>query len=296
VLDVKRLRLLVELSRRGTIAAVAQALSYSPSAVSQQLGVLEREAGVALLEPSGRRVRLTPEGEVLVAHAETVLAELERARAALAPSEGPVTGTVRVAAFQSAVLTLVPVALTALHREHPGLRVEVTEMEPEVSLPALVSGDHDLVLGEEYPHHPLPRVRGAEREPLFEDPLRLVVPKAWGVGSLADLADRPFAMEPRGTTSREWAAAVCREAGFEPDVRYTSTDLQVHLRLVGEGLAAALLPELADPDRQDGVRTAPLAGDPVRRVFAATRTGARGRPALRAVVAALRAVAPVRVP
>jgi DNA-binding transcriptional LysR family regulator len=284
VLDVKRLRLLVELSRRGTIAAVAQALSYSPSAVSQQLGVLEKEAGTALLEPVGRRVRLTAEGELLVVHAEVVLAELEQAQAGLAASRGEVIGTVRVAAFQSAVLTLMPAVLLRLHDRYPDLRVEVTEMEPERSMPALVSGDFDLVLGEEYPNHPLPKLAGADREPLLLDPLQLVVPASWGWVSLADLAARPFALEPEGTTSREWAAAVCRAEGFEPDVRYTSTDLQIHLRLVQHGLAAALLPGLADASAHSGVAAFVLEGDPARRVFYSTRAGSKRRPALAALI------------
>ena len=127
---LKRLHLLVELSRRGTIAAVAEALSYSPSAVSQQLSALEKEAGATLLEPVGRRVRLTPEAEMLVTHAEAVLAELERAETGLEASRTTVGGRLRVAAFQTAVLSLVPAALTTLHREHPRLRVEVAQLEP----------------------------------------------------------------------------------------------------------------------------------------------------------------------
>ncbi len=147
MLDVRRLRLLVELSRRGTIAAVAQALSFSPSAVSQQLSVLEKEAGATLLEPLGRRVRLTAEGELLVEHAASVLAQLESAQAALAGLRGEITGTIRVAAFQSAVLSLLLPTVRQLARTDPGCRVEVAELEPEVSIPALVAGDFDLVLG-----------------------------------------------------------------------------------------------------------------------------------------------------
>src|SRR5690349_18417886 len=132
MLDLRRLRLLRELARRGTIAAVAEALSYSPSAVSQQLAALEKETGVPLLEPAGRRVRLTAAAELLVTHTEVLFEEVERAEAALAQSLGANVGTLRVAAFQTAVLTLVPNALTRLERDHPGLRVEVTELEPDV--------------------------------------------------------------------------------------------------------------------------------------------------------------------
>jgi DNA-binding transcriptional LysR family regulator len=287
VIDVRRLRLLVELSRRGTIASVAQALDYSPSAVSQQLNVLEKEAGVRLLEPLGRRVRLTAEGELLVTHGEEVLAGLERAEAELAASRAQPTGRVRVAAFQSAVLSLVPGALLELERSHPSLRIEVTEMEPEAALPALAAGDFDVVLAEEYPTHPRPRLRGLDREDLMSDELCLVTPSTWRVRALADVADRPFAMEPTGSTSREWTESVCRSAGFEPDVRFTSTDLQVHLRMVEHGLAAAILPDLAGAGRHRRVRLHSLDGAPTRRIFTVTRSGARRRPAITALTAAL---------
>ena len=184
MLDLRRLRLLRELARRGTIAAVAEALSFSPSAVSQQLSTLEKETGVRLLEPAGRRVRLTAQAELLVAHAEVLLEEMERAEAALAQSLETTVGTLRVAAFQTAVLTLAPSALTRLAQKHPQLRVEVTELEPEVAMPALVAGEFDLVLGEEYPGHPLPRPREAERCDLLTDDLRLVVPAGWSQRSL----------------------------------------------------------------------------------------------------------------
>ena len=291
VLDVKRLRLLVEFSRRGTIAEVAQALNYSASAVSQQLSVLETEAGVALLEPFGRRVRLTTEGELLVTHAHRVLTELEAASAALAAASESVTGTVRLAAFQSAVLTVVPPALIALHLDHPTLRVEVTELEPEESLPALAAGDFDVVIAEEYPHRPQPQLPGLRRENVLADVLELVVPQQWGQRTLGELAQSPFAMEPPGTAARDWSDAICRDAGFEPDVCCTSTDLQIHLRMANSGLSAALLPRLAGTAGHPGVVACPLPGAPTRTVFAATRDGASGRPGIQAVIAAIEAVA-----
>jgi DNA-binding transcriptional LysR family regulator len=158
---------------------VAEALSYSPSAISQQLSTLEKETGVTLLEPAGRRVRLTPQAELLVAHAGRLLEDLERAEAALARSLEDITGTLRVAAFQTAVLTLAPRTLLRLAEQHPGLRVEVAELEPEVALPALVSGEFDLVLGEEYPGRPLRRPRETERHDLFTDELQLATPTSW---------------------------------------------------------------------------------------------------------------------
>jgi DNA-binding transcriptional LysR family regulator len=287
VLDLRRLRLLRELKRRGTVTAVGQALGYSPSAVSQQLATLEREAGVSLLEPAGRRVRLTPQAEVLVEHAERLLAEMERAEAALARSLRDTVGTLRVASFQTAVLALLPGSLQRLAEEHPGLRVEVTEAEPETAVPALVAGQFDLVLAEEYPGRPLPRPRETARQDLFSDELRLAVPRTWPQRRLQDLGDRAFVLEPPGTTAYDWSVAACRAAGFEPDVQHVSTDLQIHLTLVAHGLAAALVPGLAGAASRDGLTLHALPSRPARSVFAVVRLGALDHPASVAFTSAL---------
>jgi DNA-binding transcriptional LysR family regulator len=288
VLDLHRLRLLRELSRRGTITAVAQALSFSPSAISQQLATLERETGVRLLEPAGRRVRLTAQADLLVEHAAVLLENMEKAESALARSLGETTGTVRIAAFQTAVLTLIPPALNRLQSAHPALRVEVTELEPDVALPAMVAGDYDLVLAEEYPGHPLPHLPDADRVDLLTDELFLVTPSGWPERCLRELSERPFVMEPAGTPAGLWAMGACRQAGFEPDVRYLSTDLQIHLRLVEEQLAVALLPELSGARSRGSATTVhPLEGRPARQLFTAVRRGARNHPAIQAVTEAI---------
>jgi len=292
MLDLRRLRLLRELARRGTITAVAQALSYSPSAVSQQLATLEKEAGVRLLEPAGRRVRLTPQADLLVDHTQVLLEEMERAEAELAQSLNETTGTLRVAAFQTAVLGLVPPALIQLEQQHPSLRLEVTELDPEAALPALIAGEFDLVLGEEYPGFPLPRPRDTQRQDLLTDELRLIVPAGWSERSLPSLASRPFVMEPVGTTAREWAMAACRQAGFEPDARYTTTDLQIHLRLVESGLAAALLPDLSGVGGRHDVTAHRLPGHPRRQIFTTVRRGAARHPKVQAFTSALKAHEP----
>lgn len=290
MLDLRRLRLLRELRRRGTITAVADALSFSPSAVSQQLATLEREVGVRLLEPAGRRVRLTPQGELLVEHAAVLLEQVERAEADLARSITEISGTLRVASFQTAVMALLPGALTWLADRHPLLRVEVTELEPEAALPAMVAGEYDLVIAEEYPGQPLPRLPEADRTDLLADELVLATPRVWKARALTDLADRPFVVEPGGTSAGQWTLATCRTAGFEPDVRYTSTDLGIHLRLVREGLAAALLPGLAGPREVPDVDVSGLEHRPSRTIFAAVRRGASDRPAARAFSEAVTAV------
>jgi DNA-binding transcriptional LysR family regulator len=290
MLDLHRLRLLRELKHRGTLVAVADALSYTPSAISQQLSLLESEAGVPLLERVGRRVQLTAQAQTLVAHTEALLQRLEQAEADLAASTSDITGTLRVASFQTAALALIPPALSRLAHLHPHLRVEVTQMEPEDSLPALVARRFDLVVGEEYPGHPGPRAPEVELEDLIRDPMRLALPEArTRTSALSDLRDQSWVMEPEGTAARSWATAVCRDAGFEPDVRYTSPDLLLHIRLVTTGHAAALLPDLASSQGPHLTATLrPLPGNPARRIFTAVRAGAGTHPAVTAVRAGLR--------
>lgn len=278
MLDVKRLRLLHELHLRGTIAAVAAALSYTPSSVSQQLALLETEAGVALLEKSGRRVRLTPQALVLVEHTGALLERLELMTAELDNSLTEVTGTVRLAVFQSAALGIVPQALTILRDEYPQLRVEVTQREPESALFETWTREFDLVVAEQYPGHAAPRQPDLDRVPLLEDELRLGV--QFAASSLADAAGSPWVMEPRGTASRHFAEQLCRQAGFEPDVRFETADLQAHITLVESGHAVALLPDLVWGGREPGIRLLRLPGMPRRTVFTSARSASVARPGI----------------
>ncbi len=295
MLDLRRVSLLREVHRRGTLHAVARALSYSPSTISQQLSLLEREVGVALLERAGRRVHLTPAGLVLVDGASTLLDDLERLETALAATGDEVTGTVRLAVFQSAALGIVPRALSLLAVEYPSLRVEITQREPESALDEVWAREFDLVIAEEYPAHAAPRRRELDRVPLGQDGLKLGVPPgaagphAAGDGpgasirSILDTASSAWVMEPRGTASRHWAEQQCRLAGFEPDVRFETADLQAHIRLVETGHAVALLPDLVWGGAPPRVPLVSLDGDPHRSVFTATRVSSAARPAIVAV-------------
>src|SRR5689334_19996033 len=177
MLDLHRLRLLHELHERGTIAAVAEALRFTPSAVSQQLAVLEREAGVPLLERAGRGVRLTDAALVLVRHAGALLERAELAQAELAAAAGKVAGRGRIASFQSVALELAIPAMQTLAREAPDLRCELVEAEPEQSLPALALGDVDLVLADEWDGRPHARPAGVDRVDLRHEPMRVVLPE-----------------------------------------------------------------------------------------------------------------------
>lgn len=284
MLDVRRLRLLRELHIRGTLAEVAEALSYSPSAVSQQLSLLEKEVGVELLRASGRRVVLTPQAEILVARTEEVLRTLELAEAELASSLTTVTGTVRVAVFQSAALALLPAALSDMGSDYPDVRVEVVEREPESALRETWARDFDLVIAEQYPGHAAPRHPELDRRTLTTDAIRLAVPPAaagrFHPGSLTDAAGVAWTMEPHGTASRHWAEQACRQAGFEPDVRFETADLQTQIRLIESGNAVAFLPDLVWTGRGTSAELIRLRDDPHRTIFTSVREASATRPAI----------------
>jgi DNA-binding transcriptional LysR family regulator len=299
MLDLRRLRLLRELAARGTIGAVAEALDYSPSAVSQQLATLEREAGVPLLERAGRNVRLTTAGQTLVGHADALLARLEAAEADLAATADQVTGTVRVATFQSAGLYLLAPALARLKARHPALRVEVTDAEPETTLPSLALGALDLVLADEYPFLPRPPDPRLDVETLLHEQFRILLPADHpladdgGPVALAALRDAPWAVGKLTSQYAELTVRACRAlGGFEPDIRHRSNDLLILLALVAHGQAVTLLPDLIGAEREPGVAVRDIAEAPLTRtVFSAIRRGSERRPALSALRAALRETA-----
>ena len=284
MLDLRRLRLLREVKLRGTLAEVAEALNYSPSAVSQQLALLEKEVGVPLLRKSGRRVTLTPQAEILVAHTSTVLEVLEQAEAEVTTSLERPAGLVRLAVFQSAALALLPDALTLVRSEYPEMRLEVTQQEPEAALHATWTRDFDLVVAEQYPGHAAPRHPELDRVDLTTDPIRLGVSKTLvtehNIKNLADTANLPWVMEPRGTASRHWAEQACRQAGFEPDLQFETADIQAHIRLVESGNAVALLTGLAWVGRPVTVELIDLPGNPRRTVFTAARRASAKSPAI----------------
>lgn len=300
MLDLRRLRLLHELRRLGTVSAVADALSYSPSTVSQQLRVLEREAGTPLFEPAGRRVRLTDAAIVLAEHADLLLAGAERAQADLAAAAaGAVAGVVRVGSFQTASLRLLLPAMNAVRATHPGVRVRLVEAEPEPALEALRAHALDLALADEWAGTPHPRHPGLDRVDLFTEPVHVALPAGHRLAgrrdpvALADLARDPWATGYPGGGMAALVRRVCNEhGGFEPDVRHETNELTMLLALVAAGHAVTLLPRLALMGDTPGVAVRPLADvELTRTLFTAVRDGADRRPALAAVRTAISAAA-----
>ena len=295
MLDVRRLRFLSELSRRGTIAEVARVVGYTPSAISQSLAQLEREAGVTLLERDGRRVRLTPAAHGLVARTDHVLAELDAAEAELAAADQGVRGNIVIGSFPSAAAGLVVPAIVDLAGRHPELSCTVREHEPEDGVPLLRSGALDVLVSESYEGVDPPPVGGLESHLLLTEPLWLVLPRADPARARVPLATLSEAAWIAGLAGTQFAAVLeqaCRVAGFAPRIVHRSDDALLLQTLVGSGLGVGLLPALACSG-SDAVRfeeVEPAA--PRRHVSALVRHGAARRPALAATLEALSDRAP----
>jgi DNA-binding transcriptional LysR family regulator len=297
-MELRRLRLLYELSRRGTVAAVADALSYSPSSVSVQLAELEREAGAKLLRKTGRTLQLTPAGHRLAEHAAHALAQDEAVRAELATLSGAPRGRLRLTFVQTPALALLPATMATLATTAPDLRVEVIHSETAPAIADLRSRAVDLVVGIEYDAIPVPRHHDVDREDLLREPVLLVVPvdhPRAGSGAPIPLAAVEHEAWAAGQPGSGHSAAVdhlCNRLGnFAPDIRHRTDDGLLLRALVASGQAVTILPSLiatATPQ----VAARPIAeGEVHRTIFTAARTSATDAPAVRAVRAALRAAA-----
>jgi molybdate transport repressor ModE-like protein len=295
-LDVGALRLLQAIAEHGTLTAAAHALDASQPAVSQHVRRLERRLGTALLDRSGRRVRLTEAGQVLATYGVAVNAAVRAAGAEVAALTGLQAGVVRLAAFPSSSATLVPKALARLRKSHPGLTVTLEEAEPPQSLASLRTGACDLAVAFAYPGVELGRdeddLAGLVSRHLLDDPTFVALPEDHPRAhqehlDLADLASETWiAGCPRCRGHLLAAAAGC---GFTPDIAYATDDYVAVLSLVAAGLGVALLPGLArlTADRHLGVVVREAAGTSARTVHAVTTPDLLRVPAVAATIEAL---------
>jgi DNA-binding transcriptional LysR family regulator len=290
MLDVRRLRVLHAVSSYGSVTGAAAALGYSAPAVSQQLAALEREVGMRLTERAGRGIELTPAAVILVAHTDALLARLDAAESDLAALRDQVAGRVALAAFPSAGATIVPAAWAALAHAAPHVQLDLTEMEPDESLPAVLRGETDVAVAHEYDLLPRPLDPLFERRELARDPVLLAVPASSpleGRVPLAGLAGQPF-LAPRGPAScAEMIQRACARAGFVPRVVARATDFAVLLSLVAAGAGLTLVPELATRNLPEGVRLLSPAEPVTRQIFTISRRGGDRKPAVRVVLDAL---------
>jgi DNA-binding transcriptional LysR family regulator len=286
-----RLRLLVQLETLGTVRAVAQAVHQSASSVSQQLGVLEQEAGAQLFERMGRGVRLTPTGHMLARRARDILDAMAVAEAELRSLDSTPVGLVHVASFQSAIHALVLPAVAALREKAPHVEVHVEEMEAPASTSALLRGDADVIItSPDLVESPLPAELYSV--PLLTDSIVAVAPRGHRIEKLervdlATLAGEPWTFEREGSYLSTLALRLCRSAGFEPHVVCRLNNYLLALQQVEAGGCVTLLPELAIVTRYDVV-TRELSPPTSRRIMAATRSSSTDSSAVRAVLDAFR--------
>jgi DNA-binding transcriptional LysR family regulator len=292
--EVRRLRLLRELAARGTIAATAEACALTPSAVSQQLTLLEREARTTLLIRDGRRLVLTEAAHILVAHTERILAEMEQARAELASLSRSVRGTLRLVAFPSAASALAATAIAECQTANPDLHILLGEKEPERSLADLKAHRIDVALVYEYNLFPRIHDAGVELRQLVQEPLLLAMPTGhkYAHGSqpvtLDNLRHEHWIAPHSDSALRGVLERACQAVGFNPRLDYTSDDYSVITALVQAGLGVALIPRLAAEQVTAEVYLCPVADlDLTRTVSAAVRAGSAGDPAIAALLTSL---------
>jgi DNA-binding transcriptional LysR family regulator len=292
MLNVNRLRILVEVANRRSFSAAADALSYTQSAVSQQVAALEAETGVTLLERLPRGVRLTPAGEVLLKYAEGIIARLHAAEAEMAAIAGLRGGQLRMASFPTAGATLMPLAIAIFRAQHPEVELTLAEGEPEEIAPRLSAGEFDIALLFEFEGTSESLGPDLSRLPLFEDPMFLALPADHPLSRrrtlrLENLRAEAWIQTSASSPCAQHVVRSCHAAGFEPIVSFESDDYQTVQGLVAAGVGVALIPKLALSGARDDIAIRALSPhSPVREVIAATPEGTR----LTAAAAAMRQI------
>lgn len=284
---MSRLRILYELAHRGSMGAVAEALSYSPSAVSQQLAVLEREAGTALIEHVGRGVRLTSVGHVLAQHAEAVLDAETAAVAAVEAARNSLAELLRVGVFSTIAAGLMPPVIAELNKRYPEITVETREADPEVALPDVRLGHLDLVFLVDYPDASEPWPSGLTRVAIASEALQVAAPQGMFPGrqiSLGDLAESPWIVSGPDTYYGRAVRAACARAGFDPIVRHQVNEQATALAMVGAGLGITLVSDLGRIFAPPTVATVAVRGGLRRDLLLAYNPAAQQRPAIQAFV------------
>ena len=295
MLNVARLKILREVAHRGSISAAAEGLSYTQSAVSQQVAALEAETGLALLERHPRGVSLTAAGQTLVGHAEAILSRLDAAEEAMAAIAGLRGGRLRMASFPTAGATLMPRAIARFRSLHPEVELSLAEGEPQDVAPRLRGGELDLALLFEFEGETLEGERMTRAE-LLEDPMFLALPRAHRLATrerlrLGDLSREAWVQTSQESPCARHVVRCCHAAGFEPNVAFESDDYQTVQGLVAAGVGVALIPRMALSAVREDVAIRSLSpAPPVRSVIAAAPASSRLVPAATAMLGILEEV------
>jgi DNA-binding transcriptional LysR family regulator len=295
MLDVRRMRVLREVAVRGSFSAAAEALSFTQSAVSQQIAALEREAGTTLVQRSARGVRLTEAGEAVVRHAEAIMARLAEAEAELEAIAGLRGGRLRMASFESAGSTLMPLAIAAFRGMHPAVELSLSLSEPEDCVPLLRSGELDLAIVFEsavaVPED------GIERVHLLEDPMYLALPSDHPLAHrrrlrLEDLAGEAWIAGSADCECNRLVNRACAMAGYQPRIAFETDDYAAMQGFVAAGVGVSLIAELGLRTVRDDIVVRDLGRDtPVRQIYAATLADGYRAPATQAMLEILQDVA-----
>ena len=278
MLDVRRMRVLREVAVRGSFSAAADALAYTQSAVSQQIAALEREAGTTLVERNARGVRLTDAGRALVEHADAILARLADAEAELEAIAGLRGGRLRMAAFESAGATLMPLAIAQFRERHPAIELTMVLGEPEDTEPQLKGGELDLVIGF---GSRINQEDGVERQFLIEDPMFLVLPREHPLAGkrnlrLADLADEAWIGGAPDCECNRLIYSACTRAGYAPRMAFETDDYAAVQGFVAAGVGVSLIAELGLTTIRDDIVVRDLGREtPMRSIYAAAAGGYR---------------------
>ena len=295
MLDVRRMRVLREVAVKGSFSAAAESLSFTQSAVSQQIAALEREAGTTLVQRSARGVRLTEAGEAVVRHAEAIMARLAEAEAELEAIAGLRGGRLRTAAFESAGATLMPLAIAAFRQKHPAVELSMSLSEPEDCVPMLRSGELDLgIVFESAVKH---ADDGIHRVHLLEDPMYLVLPRDHPLANrrrvrLADLAGEAWIGGQPDCECNRLISRACATAGYDPRFAFETDDYTAMQGFVAAGVGVSLIAELGLTTVRDDIVVRDLGRDtPVRQIYAATLAEGYRSPATQAMLEILRDVA-----
>lgn len=284
-MDIGRMRALRELSIRKTMSAVAEALYVSPSAVSQQIALLEEEVGIALIERRGRGVVMTLAGQALVGRAERILSELEAARAEIAEMKNVIAGELRVSAFPSVAAVFIPPVVQQLLQLYPNLTIQFEEMEPEESLAALRSWQTDVAIIDDLNVPPGLLDPNFETIPLTEDVFNVMVSQKHPLAerptvTLGELRDERWAIDTASSTYTRMLVDACQAAGFKPNIVARCKGFEVTIALIREGCGISILPGLRASHDLEDVWVCKVVPEIRRKIFLAFRKAEKRNPAV----------------
>jgi DNA-binding transcriptional LysR family regulator len=290
-LHLERLQALHAVSTFGSVTGAAEALRLTPSAVSQQLGKLQRDVGQRLIEPYGRGVRLTPAGTLLAQRAHAILSEVENAESELDRQRNHVIGDLEIAGFATAARAILPQTVARLRKQHRQLKLRVSERQPDEAIRLVVAGHLDIALVNDWMNAPLVLPDGVQRVLIMNDPVDLAVPADHPLAGrasveLTELSAEPWITWPYGAICHEWLTQTLRQHGLTPEVTHTAEEHQTQLAMVAAGLGIAVMPRLGRGSIE-GVSIITLKPAFSRQIYAIFRTLASERPAIAVTVSAI---------